>query len=72
MPKLDRSIISLSKITHQMQDHPYNQRNKTSKIEVEVKVGGYREEGLDETFKRCGREYRGFITYRVLGTLPQL
>ena len=55
-----------------MQDHPYNQRNKTSKIEVEVKVGGYREEGLDETFKRCGREYRGFITYRVLGTLPQL
>ena len=43
-----RSIISLSEITHQMwHDAPFSPRNKTSKIEVEVKVGGNRKEGLD-------------------------
>ena len=54
-------------------DHPFSQRNKTSKIAVEVKVEGDGEEGLDKVLKRYGREYRGlFITWRVLGTLSQL
>ena len=29
-------------------DHPLSQRNKISKIEVEVKVGGNRKEGLEK------------------------
>ena len=47
-----RSIISLSEITHQMwHDYPFSQRNKPSKIAVEVKVGGNGEEGLDKILK---------------------
>ena len=45
VPRLDmcRSILSLSKIAHQMwRDHPFSQRNKTT---VEVGVGGDREVG---------------------------
>ena len=40
-------------------DHPFSQRNKTSKIAVEVKVGGNRKKGLDKILKRCYRQYRG-------------
>ena len=29
-------------------DHPFSQRNKTSKIEIQGKVGGKRKEGLDK------------------------
>ena len=29
-------------------DHPFSQRNTTSKIEVDVKVGGNRKKGLDK------------------------
>ena len=48
-----RSIISLSEITHQMwHNHPFRQRKKTSKIAVEVKVGGTRKDGLDKSLKR--------------------
>ena len=44
-------------------DHPFSQRNKTSKIAVEARVRGNREEGLDEILKRWGRDYWGvFIT----------
>ena len=54
-------------------DHPFNQRNKTSKIAVEVKVGGNGKEGLDKILKKWGRQCRGvFIYRRVLGTLCQL
>ena len=54
-------------------NHPLSQRNNTSKIAVEVKVGGNRKEGLDKILKRWDRQYRGFfITYGVLGTLCQL
>ena len=39
-------------------DHPFNQRNKTSKIAVEVKVGGNGIEGIK--FKKgWGNQYRG-------------
>ena len=41
VPRLNiyRSIISLSEIAHQMwNDHLFSQRNKTSKIVVEVKA----------------------------------
>ena len=41
-----RSIISLSKITHQMWCyHPFSQRNKTTERTVGVGVGGNRERG---------------------------
>ena len=40
-------------------DHPFSQRNKTSKIAVEVTVGGNRKEGLDKILKRCDRQYWG-------------
>ena len=33
-------------------DYPFSQRNKPSKIAVEVKVGGNGEEGLDKILKR--------------------
>ena len=47
------STISLSEITHSMwQDHPFSQRNKASKIVVEVKVGGNGKEALDKILKR--------------------
>ena len=32
-------------------DHPFSQRNSTSKIAAEVKVGGDRKEGSDEIFE---------------------
>ena len=73
-----RSIVSLSKITHQMwSDHPFSHRNNTSKITAKVNVRGEvegdGEEGLDKMYKRWFRQYQGvFITYRVLGTLFQL
>ena len=39
-----RSIISLSKIAHQMsRDHLFSQRNKTAEREVRVGVSGNRE-----------------------------
>ena len=46
------SVISLSEITHQMwPDHPFSQRNETSKKAVEVKLGGNNgKEGLDKIF----------------------
>ena len=41
-----RSIISLSKIAHQMsRDHLFSQRNKTAEREVRVGVSGNREGG---------------------------
>ena len=39
------------------QNRPFRQRNKRSKIAVEVKVGGIGEEGLDKMLKRWGMEY---------------
>ena len=33
-------------------DHPFRQRNKTSKIAVGVKVDGDREAGLDKILKK--------------------
>ena len=43
--------------------YPFSQRNKTSKIAVEVKVGGNGREGLDKILKSWGRQYTGvFIT----------
>ena len=33
-------------------NHPFRQRKKTSKIAVEVKVGGNRKDGLDKSLKR--------------------
>ena len=59
-----RSIISLSEITHQMRhDHPFSQRKKTSKIAVEVRVGGNGEEELEKILIIWDREYWGvFIT----------
>ena len=44
-------------------NHPFSQRKKTSKIAVEVKVGGNGNKGLDKIWKGWGREYWGvFIT----------
>ena len=36
-------------------DHPFSQRNKTSKIAVVVKVRGNRKEGLNKIFKMWDR-----------------
>ena len=49
-----RSLISLSKITHQMwrHDHPFGQRNKTTERAVGVGIGSNREVGLDKIRKR--------------------
>ena len=58
VPRLDiyRSIILLSEITHQIwHNHLFSPRNKTSKIAVEVEVGGSGEEGLEKILKRWGR-----------------
>ena len=42
-----RFVISLSKRTCQMwHNYQFRQRNKTSKVAVEVKVGGDGEDGL--------------------------
>ena len=39
-----RSIISLTKITHQMwRDHPFSQRNKTTERAVRLGAGGSKE-----------------------------
>ena len=35
-------------------NHPFHQRNKTSKIAVEVKVGGNRKDGVGQKFKKVG------------------
>ena len=36
-----RSVTTLSKIIHQMShDHPFSQKNKTTKKAVEMEVGG--------------------------------
>ena len=60
MLDIGRSIILLSVITHERwHDHTLNQRNKTSKIAVEMKVEGNGEDGLDKILKRWGRQYRG-------------
>ena len=51
VPRLDmcRSIISLSKIVHQMwRDHPFSQGNKTTGRAVEMGVRDDRERGLDK------------------------
>ena len=40
-------------------NHPFSQRNKTSKIDVEVKVRGSGKEGLGKILKRRRRQYRG-------------
>ena len=64
VPRLDiyRSMISLSGITHQMwHDHSFSQRNKTSKIAVEVEVGGNGEEGLEKGFKKVGWFWRSLF-----------
>ena len=54
-------------------NHPFSQRNKTSKIAVEAKVGGNGKEGLNKILKRWVRQYRGvFITWGVLRILCQL
>ena len=52
-----RSIISLSKIAHQMwRDHPFSQRNKTTERAVGVGVEGNREERgeVGQTLKKGG------------------
>ena len=44
VPRLDRSIMSLSEVVHQMwRDHPFSQRNKTAERAVGVGVGDDRE-----------------------------
>ena len=51
-----RFLISLSEITYQMwNDNTFIQRNKTSKIVVEVKVGDNRKEKFNKMLKRWGR-----------------
>ena len=53
-----RSIISLSKITHQpWHDQPFNQRNKATKRALGEDVGG-KEEGGGLEFEKGG-QYRG-------------
>ena len=43
--------------------YPFSQGNKTSKIAVEVKVGGNGREELDKILKSWGRQYKGvFVT----------
>ena len=51
-----RSIISLSKITHQTwHNHPFSQGNKTTKRAVGVEVGSNDEEGgVGQNLKKMG------------------
>ena len=64
-----RSIISLTKITHQMwRDHPFSQRNKTTERAVRLGAGGSKErEGeLSKIWKRgegtwLGNIWGGFV-----------
>ena len=54
-------------------NHPFSQTSKTSKIVVEVKVGGNGKEGLDKVLKRWDRQHREtFITQGILQTHCQL
>ena len=57
------SILSLSKIAHQMwRDHPLSQRNMTTERAVGMGVGGDREVEVGEGWTKCkkgGRQYRG-------------
>ena len=73
------SIISLSKIAHQMWcNHPFSQRNKT--IERAVGGGGWRRQerkeeggGDGQNLKKGGRQYeRVYIKLGGLGLLCQL
>ena len=44
-------------------NHPFSQRNKTSKIAVEVKVGDNGKERLDKILKSLGRQLSAvFVT----------
>ena len=48
-----RSIISLSKIAHQMwRNHSFSQRNKTIERAVGVGVGGDRRRGVRKNLKK--------------------
>ena len=63
-----RSIITLSKIAHQMWcDHPFSQRTKTT----ERRGGGWRQQGRgdEENFQKGsgGRQYRGRGLHKVGG-----
>ena len=50
-----RSIISLSEITHQIwQDHPFSQRNKTSKIALGGRLEAT-ERGIGQNFEKVGQ-----------------
>ena len=55
------SMISLSKIAHQMwRNHPFSPRNKTTEWAARMGIGGDREGGvLDKNWKRVGRQYGG-------------
>ena len=59
-----RSILSLSKIAHQMwHDHPFSQRNRITERTLGVKVGGDKEvvrvKGWTKSEKGRGKQYRG-------------
>ena len=56
---MSRSILSLSKIAHQMwHDHPFSQRNRTTERSVGLQVGGDREmgggEGVGQNLEKGG------------------
>ena len=63
-------------MTHQKwHDHPFSQRNQTSKIVVEVKVEGNGKEGLDKILKGWGKQCRGGWSRNIGGarnTLPTM
>ena len=68
VPRLDmcRSIISLSKIAHQVwRNQSFSQKNKTTEKAVRRWGGrggrfeGDRKEGLGQNLKKGGRQYRG-------------
>lgn len=69
-----RSIILVSKITHQMlHDHPFSQRNSATKRAVGLEVGGNGEEGVGQNLEKRGRQYRrGLFKIGGLKTLCQL
>ena len=51
-----RFIISLRKLTHQIwHDHPFTQRNRTSKTAAEVKVAGKEVKFENEGEERFGK-----------------
>ena len=54
-----RSILSLSKIAHQLWcDLPFSQRNKTTERTIGVEIRGDREMGK-RIFEKGGKQYRG-------------